>query len=209
MPLSDAESTNTAKATDPKIKPTRIGLIADTHIPRDAKMLPPHVKEAFKDVDLILHAGDIYFSEILDELETIAPVLAARGNGDGKFPQDHRVNENHVLHIAGLNLGLTHAVDYPGSSQYPFEKVMERKFGKRMDIIVFGDTHVALVERYHGILLVNPGSPTVPNGRFELGTVALLEITGNNAEARIVQLSEFPLPFHEDQIYHPGLARHS
>ena len=83
---------------------------------------------------------------------------------------------------------------------------MERKFGKRIDIIIFGDTHVALVARYNGILLVNPGSPTLPNGRFELGTVALLEIIGNHAEARIVQLSEFPLPFHRELIYYRGLG---
>jgi len=67
---------------------------------------------------------------------------------------------------------------------------------------VFGDTHVAVVERRDGTLLVNPGSPTLPNGLFELGTVGLLEITGNRAEARIIQLSEFPLPFHHELIYY-------
>lgn len=206
MPLSNGGSINTSEAIKLKVKPTRIGLIADTHIPRDAKMLPPHVKEAFKGVDLILHAGDIYLPAILDELETIAPVLAAQGNGDGDFPQDHRLSENHVLDLAGLHLGLTHAIDYPGSPYYDLDGAIERKFGKRIDIIVFGDTHVAMVERYNGILMVNPGSPTLPNGRFELGTVALLEIMGNNAEARIVQLSEFPLPFDRQMTYYRGIG---
>lgn len=204
MPLSDVENIDTFEAAAPKIEPIRIGLIADTHIPRDVKILPPHVKEAFRGVDLILHAGDIYLPGILDELETIAPVLAARGNGDWGFPQDYRLNDNHVLDIAGLNLGLTHSVDYPGLPYSRLDKVMEREFGKRMDIIVFGDTHVAMVERYNGILLVNPGSPTLPNGRFELGTVGLIEIAGNRAKARIVQLSEFPLPFRRELIYYRG-----
>ena len=79
---------------------------------------------------------------------------------------------------------------------------MEREFGKRMDIIVFGDTHVAMVESYDGTLLVNPGSPTLPNGLFELGTVGLLGIMENRAEARIIQLSEFHLPFHQKLIYY-------
>ena len=206
MSLSDAESIDTFEAADPKIEPIRIGLIADTHIPRDAKILPPHVKEAFKDADLILHAGDIYLPRILDELETIAPVLAARGNGDQEFPKDHRLKDNHVLDIAGLKLGLTHEVNYPVSPVYPLDKVMESKFGKRMDIIVFGDSHIDMVERYNGILLVNPGSPTLPNGRFELGTVGLLEIRGYRAEARIVQLSEFPLPFHRELVYYRGMG---
>ena len=204
MPLSDSENIDTFRAADTKTETIRIGLIADTHIPRDAKILPPHVKEAFKDVDLILHAGDIYLPSILDELETIAPVRAVRGNGDWEFPQDHRFNENYVLNIDGLSLGLTHAVNYPASPLYPIGKAMEREFGKRMDIIIFGDTHVAMVERYDGILLVNPGSPTLPNGRFELGTVGLLEITENGPEARIVQLSEFPIPFHKELVYYLG-----
>lgn len=204
MPPSDAKGINTSEATEAKIEPIRIGLIADTHIPRDAKILPPHVKEAFKGTDLILHAGDIYLPRILDELETIAPVRAARGNGDWNFPEDHRLNDNPVFDIGGLSLGLTHAINYPGPPGYPLDEITERQFGKRIDIVVFGDTHVAMVERYNGILLVNPGSPTLPNGLFELGTVALLEITGNKAEARIIQLNQFPLPFHRELVYHRG-----
>jgi len=195
MPLNNAENIDTLVAAKPEGEPIRIGLISDTHIPRDAKMLPPCVKEVFKNVDLILHAGDIYLPDILDELETIAPVRAARGNGDWDFPEDDRLSDSPVFDIGGLSLGLTHAIYYPASPEYPLVETTERKFGKRIDIIVFGDTHVALVERYKGILLVNPGSPTVPNGRFELGTVALLEIMKGSVEARIIRLSEFPLPF--------------
>ncbi len=182
----------------------RIGLIADTHIPKDAKMLPPHVKAAFKGVDLILHAGDIYLPTVLDELETIAPVLAARGNGDREFPQTHRLKDSHVLDIAGFKLGLTHSMVYPELPLSPIDKTMEREFGGRMDIIVFGDTHVALVERYKGVILVNPGSPTLPNGLFKLGTVGLLEIMEGTAEASIVQLSEFKLAFSRELVYHQG-----
>ncbi len=200
--LSNAESIDIFKDAYQKTKPIRIGLIADTHISKDAKMLPPHVKEAFKDVDLILHAGDIYLPGVLDELETIAPVRAARGNGDWDIPEDHRLKDDHVLRIAGLNLWLTHVGYYPGTPESLFDERMEREFGNRIDIIVFGDTHVATVERYKGILVVNPGSPTVPNGLFELGSVGILEIMGNMPKARIVQLSDFPIPFHRKLFYH-------
>ncbi len=204
MPLSDAESIDTIEAADPKIKPIRIGLIADTHIPGGAKILPPHVNEAFKDVDLILHAGDIHVSRVLDELETIAPVLAARGNSDGEFPQDQRIKDNHVLNINGLNLGLTHRGYYPGLSQHLLDEMIGREFGKLVDIVVYGDTHIAMVERCNDILRVNPGSPTLPNNRYDLGTVGLLEIMESRAKARIVQLGELPLPFHRELIYYRG-----
>lgn len=182
----------------------RIGLISDTHIPRDTIALPPHVAEVFHGVDLILHAGDIYTTEVLDYLQTIAPVLAAEGNGDWQFPADDRFGDNLVITVNGLNLGITHAIHYPGALPEDFIRVNKAKFGRTMDIIVFGDTHVELVENYNGILLVNPGSPTIPSGRFELGTVALLEITGNRAEAHIIRLRDLPLPFQREKIYYRG-----
>ena len=189
------------ESAGPEVELVRVGLIADTHIPRDVKAMPPHVKEAFKNVDLILHAGDIYACTVLDELESIAPVLAARGNGDWSFPQDRRLKDSHTLDIAGVGLGITHGLDYPRSPEY-YDSAMEREFGRRVDVLVCGDTHTAMVETFNGICLVNPGSPTLPDNRYELGTVGLLEIAGNRVEARIVQLSELPLAFHRELVYY-------
>jgi putative phosphoesterase len=83
----------------------RIGVISDTHIPYDAETIPPQVKELFKGVDVILHAGDIYLSSVLDELEEIAPVLAARGDDDSALVNE-RVKEKHVLNFQGFSLWL-------------------------------------------------------------------------------------------------------
>ena len=60
----------------------KIGLISDTHIPEAIPELWPHVFDQFRDVECILHAGDIYDLSVLDRLESIAPVYAARGNGE-------------------------------------------------------------------------------------------------------------------------------
>jgi len=80
-----------------------IGLISDTHIPEIAKELPAQVKKVFKDVDLILHAGDIFVDSVLEELGTIAPLLAARGDDDYQI-QDKRMDEVHNLTLDGLNV---------------------------------------------------------------------------------------------------------
>ena len=45
---------------------TRIGIISDTHMPADVKVLWDEVRVAFADVDLILHSGDIVHPKILD-----------------------------------------------------------------------------------------------------------------------------------------------
>jgi putative phosphoesterase len=170
------------------MKTMRIGLISDTHIPRDADEIPPQVREVFTGVDLILHAGDIYIFQVLDELETIAPVLAVRGNGDIWLPEDPRLKESHVLDMEGLRIGITHSLDYPEPFWRSLEDAMEAEFGGPVDVFVFGGSHKALVETSKGVLLVNPGSPTLPGGLRKLGTVGILEINQGKAEAHIIQL---------------------
>jgi len=57
----------------------KIGLISDTH-----GLLRDEVKEALKDSDLIIHAGDIGKIEVLEMLKNIAPVYAVQGNCDNE-----------------------------------------------------------------------------------------------------------------------------
>src|SRR5512143_895758 len=85
----------------------RIGLITDTHIPWAVKELPRQVATTFQGVDLILHAGDIYSHVVLDELERIAPVLAAQGDDDYPAP-DRRVRDKPVLKFDGPTIWLIH-----------------------------------------------------------------------------------------------------
>ncbi|NQT48463.1 MAG: metallophosphoesterase family protein, partial [Chloroflexi bacterium] len=73
----------------------RIGLLSDTHIM--AEELPHQLEQVFSGVDLILHAGDILYPRVLDELEGIAPVLAARGDEDSDRLSDARITQNHHM----------------------------------------------------------------------------------------------------------------
>jgi putative phosphoesterase len=180
----------------------RIGLISDTHIPYDAEGIPPQVKELFRGVDLILHAGDIYSSSVLDELEEIAPVLAARGDDDSALVNG-RVKEKHVLNFEGFSLWLIHVFPYfssaylrsflyrsPASSEQELEEALGEIVEREdvPDILVFGDTHKALLRRVKGCLFINPGSATFPDYRRILGTVAILNISDGEAEADLIQL---------------------
>jgi len=168
----------------------RIGLLSDTHVPQAASKLPAEVARAFDGAELILHAGDIFHSSALDQLERIAPVLAARGDGDnGAVLADSRVKWKHILHLHGQTIWLIHEVLYP----YP---VALWKTGRTLaggekdipDVVVFGHDHLTIMERHSGILLINPGSPTFLNYRPGLGTVGLLEVSSGESQARIVEL---------------------
>ena len=85
---------------------TSVGLVSDTH-----GYVDPFLHEAFASCVAIVHAGDIGRQEVLDELETIAPVFAVKGNIDGgdlRFLPKTRVDEVQniliaVMHIAGYD----------------------------------------------------------------------------------------------------------
>ncbi|MFC1977506.1 metallophosphoesterase family protein [Chloroflexota bacterium] len=160
-----------------------IGLISDTHIPNHAKELPAQLKEVFRGVDLILHAGDIYNIATLDELECIAPVLAARGDDDPLVVMgDKRVEWKHTLRVEGVTIWLSH--------QYGIFSWEEHEKPPDVKVIVYGHTHEAALIYHAGTLRVNPGSPTFPRYKLELGTVGLLTVGSGKAEAQIIYLVE-------------------
>ena len=182
----------------------RIGLISDTHIPEAGSELPPQVYDALAGVDLIFHAGDMHVIDVLDWLERVAPVLASRGNGDGDgyrphFPDDDpRVKRSHIIEVEGLRIALHHAYPLPEElNPGRFEALMDEWFGGRVDVIVCGDTHVAKVIERDGVLMVNPGSATMPNNLMpQLGTVGFLTVENGQASAELVQLTpDAPAPF--------------
>ena len=190
--------------------PLKIGLISDTHIPEARDQLWPQVFDAFRGVDLIFHAGDIHELWVLDELERVAPVYAARGNGeDGSAgrpvqPEDPRVQYAWLLELEGLWVGLTHYVPVPERPPtFTIERWVERFFPERHpDVIVSGDTHRECIATIGNTLCVNPGSPTYPhNYDTQFGTIGFLQLDSGTAEASVWQLVEEGIePFDWDAI---------
>jgi putative phosphoesterase len=179
----------------------RIGLIADTHIPEACERLPEAVFQAFRDVDLVMHAGDVYVNSVIDELAAIAPVLVAIGNGDEgseyhrhRLEPDARVRETHLLEVEGVRVGLAHELPTPDETPgQAFVNAMERHFGGPVDILVQGHSHVEGTKRFGATLVVNPGSATLPHNLEDRpGTVAILEIaSGGEICVEIIDLARF------------------
>ena len=166
-----------------------IGLISDTHIAFPNEKLPTQVVDAFRGVDLILHAGDIWIPSVLDELESAAPIKAAWGDDDLKVDLGHdgRMMKERSIRLDGVNIWVTHEKPrYALLNPEGEQQVHPRE--DRPDVVVFGHTHYAAIETYKDVLLVNPGSATVPNYVPKLGTIGMMTISDGKAEARIVRL---------------------
>ena len=177
----------------------RIGLVSDTHVPETGPEIPFQIYAAFAEVDMILHAGDMHVIDVLDWLGTLAPIFGARGNGDYHtpwnpkrpgVPEDPRVKHARVFTVEDVSIGLIHG--FPLPEEVPWrtvDELFDMHFGQRVDVVVCGDTHIASIDWYDTFVIINPGSPTLPNQVSGLGTIGFLDIAGNQVTPSILQLS--------------------
>jgi putative phosphoesterase len=157
--------------------PVRVGLISDTH-----GVLHPDVARVFARVDHILHAGDVGNATVLEELERLAPVTAIRGNAD---PPTMRLPTARCVDLGGTRVLLVHQGLVPGGRTTEDLARGLRRY--RPAVVVFGHSHLPLVERRDGVLLVNPGGGG--RRRFQLPrSVAVMSIGPQAVRARVVVL---------------------
>jgi len=158
-----------------------IGLISDTHIPERAEKIPVTILKAFKNVELIIHAGDLTSIEVKKELEKIAPVLAVQGNMDRKKNLD--LPKSLTKTIEGVKIGVKHGEIHPkGDTQqlYYIAKELDA------EVLISGHTHQAFIEQLDDVLLLNPGSPTVP--RLTDPTVMLMSVEKGKIDVEIKKI---------------------
>ncbi len=167
----------------------RIGMISDTHIPQAARELPRELLAALKGVDLIFHGGDIYERSVLDVLETVAPVLAARGDDDyGATVTDKRVKDKHILNLEGKIIWLVHEKPFYLGTQWWHNRIPADGDEQKPDIVVFGHEHRTVLETVYDTLFVSPGSPTFLHYLRGLGTIGIMTLNSGNPEVDIRHL---------------------
>ncbi len=140
----------------------RVGLVSDTH-----GLLRPEVVEALVGVEHILHAGDVGDARILEELRSIAPVTAVRGNVDtsgacGQLPMTEAVE------LAGRLFYLVHRV----------EDLDLNPVAAGVAAVVSGHSHRFGVTHKDGVLYLNPGSAGPRRFRLPTTLVRLTVGTG-------------------------------
>jgi putative phosphoesterase len=148
-----------------------VGVISDTH-----GLLRPEVLPLFKGADLILHAGDIGRPEVLEELRSIAPVVAVRGNNDdGEWAS--RIREFETAEVGDLRVYMLHDL----------KTLKSGVLSGGVQVVVSGHSHRPSVERRDAVLFLNPGS--AGPRRFKLPiSVARLVIKGTTANAELIEI---------------------
>jgi len=148
-----------------------VGVISDTH-----GLLRPEAVAALAGSDLIVHAGDVGNSEVLEQLRAMAPTVAVRGNVD-TAAWARALPATEVVEAGALHLYVLH--DLSGLDLDP------RAAG--FAAVISGHSHRPRAGVRDGVLYLNPGS--AGPRRFALPiAVARLQIDGTRLSHEIVEL---------------------
>ena len=86
----------------------KIGVISDTHISDAAESLPKEIMRAFKNVDMIIHAGDFIDSSVLDKLKSVCKdIKVVYGNMDTPEVKKN-LPEKEIIKVGNFKIGLMH-----------------------------------------------------------------------------------------------------
>jgi putative phosphoesterase len=150
----------------------RLVLMADTHLPKRARDLPPELWAAVEAADLVVHAGDWVDVPLLDELTARSKrLVACYGNNDGPALRA-RLPEIGRVEIDGLRLAVVHETGQATGR----EQRCAARFPET-DVLVFGHSHIPWnTTAETGLRLLNPGSPTdrrrQPYATYQTATIA-------------------------------------
>src|SRR3984893_2299150 len=119
-----------------------VGVISDTH-----GLLRSEAVDALRGCDHIIHAGDVGAPEILEQLASIAPVTAIRGNVD-KAEGCRKLPETEVLELGAISIYIIHDL----------ARLDLKPQAAGFSVVISGHSHVPMQERRAGVLYFNPGS---------------------------------------------------
>jgi putative phosphoesterase len=141
-------------------------------------LLRPEALAALQGSQHIIHAGDIGAAEILENLATIAPVSAIRGNVD-EDAWARRLPETEVVELGGISIFVLHDL----------AKLDLKPESAGFTVVISGHSHVPKQETRNGVLYFNPGS--AGPRRFKLPvTVGRLTVDSGNIRAEIIRIAD-------------------
>jgi uncharacterized protein len=150
---------------------TTIGVISDTH-----GLIRPEALTMLMGVERIVHAGDIGAPNILEKLQTIAPVQAIRGNNDkGLWTQN--IPETLLFEVRGHSIHVLHDL----------AQIDLSPAAAGVSVVISGHSHKPVIENHEGVLYLNPGSAGPRRFRLPIA-VAKLYIADDSVRAEIIEL---------------------
>lgn len=155
-------------------------VISDTHL-QSVAGLDEGLLNLITSSDVVIHAGDFDTYNFISELQKNSKELyAVSGNCDDKNPFPQKL----VFELEGLKIGLCHGA---GRKENIIERLHYIFYDESLDIIIFGHTHIPLIEKIGKTTFINPGSPN-RNRNITYGTYCDIKINNGSFVARIMRM---------------------
>lgn len=145
----------------------RILIISDTH---GSHRNLDEVLEREKDIDMLLHLGDVENDDDYIEAVMDCPVHIVAGNNDyfSYLPREKEIQ------IGKCKVFMTHGHNYYVSMNT--ERLRQAARQRGADIVMYGHTHRPKVDASEDVIVVNPGSLSYPRQEGRRATYIIMEI---------------------------------
>lgn len=146
-----------------------IGVMSDTHC------IDRYIDLAFdklKSVDVILHLGDCSPDIKKFKHKFKGDIYVVDGNCD--FRQEYPKEQ--ILEFRNKKIFMTHGDLY--GVKRDLNNIYYRGQEIGADIVLFGHSHVETIQKINNMILMNPGSVSLPKGRGK--SVGIIEIKEND-----------------------------
>lgn len=145
----------------------KVLIVSDTH-GKNQNLI--HTLQKVSPIDLMIHLGDFGGSE--KYIKSIAPCPVEMISGNNDFfiglPKDK------VIMIGDYSVMLTHGHRY--GVYYSTLQLKEAARKRKADIVMFGHTHIPLIDLSDNVWAINPGSLSLPRQRGGIPTYIIMEI---------------------------------
>ena len=158
----------------------KIGVISDTHGYIDGCL------EKLKQIDnlnIVIHLGDYVRDALKIENELGKKVIYVKGNCDFS---ENNVEEDKLIEIEGKKIFITHGHLYSVKSD--INRIFYRGKELDADMILFGHSHASMIIESENILILNPGSPTIPRGGSKK-SIGIIEIVNGKIKSEIININ--------------------
>ena len=159
-----------------------IGLLSDTH-----SIFDNSLREFFKDVDEVWHAGDFGSVGVSDAIASFKPIRGVYGNCDGQgIRLVHPYIQN--FELEGMRFLMMHIGGYPGRYDYRAQQLISEH---RPDVFICGHSHILKVinDRKNNLICINPGASGL-EGFHQVRTALRFRVA--NGSLHDMEVGEWP-----------------
>lgn len=157
----------------------RIAVVSDTH--GNNKEIIEKLSEMEKP-DILFHLGD-YVTDGVKISKTFGlESVIVKGNGD-YFNMEYK--EDEFIEIAGKKIFLTHGHKYGVNNG--IQNLYYKGLELGADIVLFGHIHIPVIEKIEDMVIMNPGSPSLPRSAEKIKTFGIIEIE-EKIKAKIIKI---------------------